>query len=144
MNDSTPTRRASRKAVVGIFAGVAAALFVASLSWACTPQAGQTWFSDGTFSKSGPTGSRITVYGFNARPNETFQLVIGNTVSHPNMGHYCMDNADVLNPTLRFSSSTGYIPLTSGSVTKGPGEWQICFRETDLGSATGAAIFTVL
>jgi hypothetical protein len=145
VNSSYSTgRRASRKAVVGIFVGVAAALAVASLAFACTPRNGFTWYSDGTFSKSGPTGSRISAYATGAVPGQEFRLVIANTVTPGHGGHACMDNATEINPNSRFASPSGFIGLTSGTVNKGPGEWQICFWAPDLGSATTPVTFVVV
>lgn len=125
--------------------GIGVAMAAASLSWACTPITGNTWYSDGTFVKSGPSGTVITAYATGARKSQGFKLVAGTSTSAGHESHGCMDQPADINPNLRTSTATsGFIGLTSGAVVRPPGEWQICFREPDLGSATNPVFFTII
>lgn len=90
--------------------------------------------------RSGPI---ITAYATAARPNRQFLLVTANNQGEPGHdGHACMFNATAVNPTMRTSSSTGFIANTSGVVSVGPGVWQICFREPIGSSATVPVSYT--
>jgi hypothetical protein len=128
-----------------VASGVAAAmgLAVGSLAWACTPPVGFTWYSDGSSSKSGPSGTVITVFATGARAGRTYQLVAGNgDPGHEDMA--CMFNYVLINPNNRVSSSTGFIGNTTGAVNRPQGTWQICFREPSGASGTAPATFTVI
>jgi len=142
MKTGRTTRGVSpRRAWAGAIAIVAVTLAVASMAWACTAIKGYTWYSDGTFAKSGQSGSMITAFATGANPGKTFNLVAGNDGNDPeHADHACMSNFDNVNPTLRTSSSTGFLGNTSGTINRPPGEWQICFRQ--IGGATGTAPVT--
>lgn len=58
--------------------------------------------------------------------------------------HACMFNFENINPNNRRSNSSGYIGPTSGYTNRGPGEWQICFRQIDGATGTAPAFFTVV
>src|SRR5919202_200413 len=116
-----------RLALAGI-GGIAAALAVASLAWACTPIQGNTWYDDGSFSKSGPAGTVITAFATSARVNTQYLLVAGNNLDSGHTTHACMDQSQAINPNVRISNSRGFIPNTSGPINRPAGEWQICFR----------------
>jgi len=146
MKTGRTTRGVSpRRAVVGGIAVIAVTLAVASMAWACTTIQGLTWYSDGTFNKSGPSGTSITAFATGARPNSTFNLVSGNDAGDPSHAdHACMFNFENVNPNVRTSSSTGFLGNTTGTINRSPGEWQICFRQ--IGGATGTApvTFTII
>ncbi len=137
-----------RRAAVGgiaVIAVIAVTLAVASMAWACTTITGLTWYSDGTFSKSGPSGSAITAFATGARPNSTFNLVSGNDGGDPaHADHACMFNSENINPTVRTSSSTGFLGNTSGTINRPAGEWQICFRELNGRTGTAQVTFTIV
>jgi hypothetical protein len=117
------------------------------MAWACTAIQGYTWYSDGSFSKSGPSGTVITAFATKARPNLSFKLVAGTNTSPGHEEHGCMDVPEPINANTRFSNSTGFIPNTSGPVVKPAGDWQICFGELPLDgtrSVTSPVFFTVV
>ena len=129
--------RARRRFVLGGMAGAGVALAVASVSWACTVPSGFTWYSDGTFQKSGPGNAIITAYATQAKPNTQFVLVTANSEGEPgHEGHACMFNFVNINPNIRVSSSTGFIGNTSGRINRTSGTWQICFREHPTGNSS--------
>lgn len=137
--------RARRGVVLATIGGVGVAMAAASLSWACTPITGNTWYSDGTFAKTGPSGTVITAYATGARKAQAFQLVAGTSTTPGHESHGCMDIPQAINPNIRTSTvDSGFIAPTTGPVNRAPGEWQICFRETDVGSATNPVFFTVI
>jgi len=136
-----------RRLVLGGVAATCAALAVGSVAWACTVIQGNTWYSDGSFSKSGPSGTVITAFATKARANSSFKLVAGTNTSPGHEDHACMDQPGPINANTRFSNSTGFTPNTSGPVVKPAGDWQICFGELPLGgtgSATNPVFFTVV
>ena len=137
--------RAQRRLIVGGMVATCVALAVASVSWACTTPTGFTWYSDGTFSKSGPSGTQVTAYGTGARATTAFLLVTGNNEGTPgHEGHACMFNTSTINPNIRMSNAAGAIPNTSGFINAAAGTWQVCFREPGGASATIPVQFTVL
>lgn len=136
--------RLSRRATVAGALGMAAALAVGSVAWACTVPVGFTWYSDGTTAKQGGQGTLITAYATQARANRQFNLVTGNAQGEPGHdGHACMFNVTNINPNLRTSSSSGFIPNTTGQVNSAPGVWQVCFREPSGATSTIPVSFTV-
>jgi len=131
-------------AMVG-FGGVAVALAVSSMAFACTRPQGTTWYSDGTFVKSGPAGTVITAFATSAQANSTFKLVVGTNITPGHEDHACMDLPTEINPNVRASNSKGFIPNTSGPVNKSPGDWQICFRQLpDGATATNPVFFSII
>ncbi len=134
-----------RWAVAG-FGGIAAALAVGSVAFACTTPQGTTWYSDGTFVKSGPSGTVITAYATSARAGVPFKLVAGTNVTPGHEDHACMDLPGEINPTTRMSNMRGFIANTGGPVVRPAGDWQICFRQTvpDGDTATNPVFFSVI
>ena len=132
-----------RLAMAGI-GGIGAALAVGSMAFACTSPIGNTWYSDGSFTKSGPSGTIITAFATGASANKNFQLVAGNNVTPGHEDHACMDNPGLINNTTRVSNLRGFIPNTSGPVVRPAGDWQICFRETNAATATNPVFFSVI
>ncbi len=141
----TSGRTRRRLALAGV-GGIAAALAVASLAWACTPIQGNTWFSDGSFSKTGPTGTTITAFATSARINTQYRLVAGNNTLSGHTTHGCMDMSEPINPNVRTSNGSGFIPNTSGPINRPAGEWQICFRQfnPEGASSTNPVFFTII
>ena len=144
-------RPPARRVLVGGFLGVAAAIAVASMSYACTVVTGFTWFNSAS-PKTGPTGTVITAFATEARPNRAFKLVVGNSVTPGHDDHACMDNVTEINTAIRLSSSSGFIGNTQGPINKPAGNWQVCFYEwastnppsSQGGSATFPVTFTVI
>jgi len=128
-----------RKLALAGVGGVAVALAVGSVAFACTPIIGNTWFSDGSLAKSGSTGTAITAYASGVRAQKPFKLVAGTSTSPGHETHACMDVPEPINAATRMSNLRGFIPYTSGAVNRVPGEWQICFAETPLDGSMPAS-----
>lgn len=97
----------------------------------CTPPAstgvtGSTWFSDGSLSGTGPSGTVLTSYATDAPANRTYKYVSG---LDGGPDHPCMWDTAPVNPNNRVASGNGFIGFTSGPLNRGSGRWQICFRE---------------
>jgi type II secretory pathway pseudopilin PulG len=105
------------------------------------PIVGGSFYSDFTSSKSGASGTVITVQARNARPNAVYSLIMG--TDGGNSAAPCSQNVSFINASNRVSNSTGFIDNTSGSVSAATGTWQICFRETSNASITYPVLFTV-
>ena len=108
---------------------------------------GFTWYSDGTYTKSGPTGTLITAYAVGARPNKPFRL----QTSAIRGGFACSDVlVQDVNPNVRMSTNGGIIGYTSGPITLPVGNYELCFYETPRlpsghsPSATAPAYFAVV
>ena len=145
MIKSPLSRFGSRRAAFTGFAGAAVAIAVASVAYGCTVISGFTWYNDGTFEKSGSSGTVITAFATAARPNQQFVLSSGFSEGDPaHEEHGCMFSDVAVNPTVRTSNSSGFIGFTTGPVNRGPGEWQICFRQTNGATATLPVLFTVV
>ena len=112
---------------------------VASLAWACTVLVGSTWYSDGTQSKQGPPGTVIRAYATGAFQDVAYTLVLGEAGDPGHGGHACMVTVDILNPTNRFASTSGFIGTTVGTVHAGsaPGTYQLCFKDISPANTTG-------
>ncbi len=87
---------------------------------------GFTWYSDGSFVKSGPVGAVVIAYGTSAKPNTGYKLRIA-----PLRPEYaCSDeNVTDINPAVRSANGRGFIANTAGVVDRPPGEYEICFYE---------------
>lgn len=134
--------RSRMVASVGI---VAAVLVMTSVAWACTAVRGFTWYSDGTTSKFGGSGTGVTAFATGAKPNARFVLVTGNADGPPGHDtHACMFNYEPINPNMRVSSSTGFIGNTTGTINRVQGDWEVCFREPTADTGTAPVIFTVI
>jgi len=105
---------------------------------------GSTWYSNGTTAQSGPAGSTIRAFASGAFPNVAYRLVLGSG----DPGKACVTTVQVVNPTLRFANSNGFISTTIGTVQPGtpPGTYKLCFEDSSSGNFTGTAgaTFTVL
>ncbi|MEW6152852.1 MAG: hypothetical protein AB1673_02525 [Actinomycetota bacterium] len=92
----------------------------------------------------GPPGTLITAFATGARASRQFFLVTANAQGEPGHdAHACMFNVVNANPNPRTSSSSGFIPNTTGRVERSPGIWQVCFREPSGATATIPVHFTV-
>lgn len=144
-SSSSVIRSRSRRLALVSVAGVAVALAVASVAYSCTVVRGFTWYDNGTFSQSGPTGTVITAYATGATPGDRFLLSSGFSEGDPAHGeHGCMFSDEAINPNVRWANNSGFIGFTSGPVNRGAGEWQICFRQVDGATATLPVMFTVV
>jgi hypothetical protein len=96
---------------------------------------GFTWYGDGSFSKSGPAGTVVTVFATGAAPNAQFDLL---SVPPDTGAHGCADFGTApVNPNVRTSNSRGFIPNTGGPVNRSPGEYELCFYERAPGASGG-------
>ena len=104
---------------------------------------GSTWYSNGTTSKSGPSGTVITAYASGALANASFKLVTGNDGG---TGQPCRFAIQPVNASVRVASSRGFIPNTTGAINRTPVTWQVCFRQEGSGDplkVTQVATITV-
>ena len=101
--------------------------------------AGAAFYSDGTSSRSGPSGARVSLFATSAEPGFAYKLVSGRSVPG---GTPCSIDAMPINDTPRFASSGGVIAQTAGPLNRPAGEWQICFLAGNH-TVTGAATYTV-
>ena len=115
----------------------------------CTPPpptavVGFTWYLSGGWVGGGPNGTIIRAYATGGKPGATYKLVSGldGGVSRP-----CMWETVPLNNTPRIANSGGFISTTAGALNRGPGRWQVCFREEGTGNTlvvTDPATFEVV
>ena len=121
-------------------AGPLALCMLEALGWVtpmnCTPPPrttlqGATWFNDGSTSKTGPSGTVVSAFATGVSTGRGYKLVTGldGGPSFP-----CMWDVVPVNNSVRFPNSRGFIPMTSGPVNRGPGRWQLCFREEGTGA----------
>ena len=107
--------------------------------------AGATFLGDGTTSRSGPAGTRITAFATSAEPGIPYKLVSGRDGGNPNRP-CSVDVVPVLD-SVRYAGDTGFLPLTSAPLNRAPGAWQVCFRDTTPGvegqTYTAPVVFTV-
>jgi hypothetical protein len=110
-----------------------------------TAAAGSTWFSDGTKSHSGPSGTVVRVFGTNAIANVPYQLVTGRNGVVPSQP--CGLDLVPANASVVHAGPNGLIPTVTGTISRLPGVYQLCFAQTDpvTGSrtVTGVSTFTV-
>jgi len=112
-----------------------ATLFAAAPASAVQFIQGFTWYADGSFSKSGPAGTVVTVFATSAAPNAQFDLL---SVPPDSAAHGCADfDTAPVNPNVRTSNSRGFIPNTAGPVNRAPGEYELCFYERLPGASGG-------
>lgn len=119
----------NRRKVLGGSAAAAVALVIASVAWACTTVDGFTWYSDDTWSKSGSSGTQVTVKATEAKTSTSYYMISGVLDEHE---HPCLDNWVKENPSSVTSSSTGAIANTSGTIDRSTGQWEVCFATTDI------------
>lgn len=134
--------------------GVAAATMLVTLASPASGVAfvqGFTWYSDGSLSKTGPSGTVITAFATGAARSRQFMLLM----VRPNPDVACSDAhaPTAVNPGVRASNDRGFIPNTAGPVagtpSGTPGEYQICFYELtiiagDHRTGTSPAFFTIV
>lgn len=92
-------------------------------------------------------GPQIAVYAAGAILNQAYTLVLGDAGPDGHAAHACMRTLQVLNPTLRYANSSGFISTTVGTVTYStPGTYEVCFKDNGPQNTTGTAgaTFTVL
>ena len=101
---------------------------------------GQTWYSSGAKSSSGPAGSTVSLYAVGALPGVPYQLTLSSPSDWP-----CLHRVAVLNPTTVASGANGVIGRVRGTIPPGTpaGDYTICFRHTGGTTATGVVTFTV-
>lgn len=95
-----------------------------------TQAQGFTWFSDGSYTKSGPAGTVVSAYATGAA-GTSYKLVTGRDLG---TGEACRYDTEPVNPNVRSANSRGFIANTSGPVNRPPGDWQVCFREEGTGA----------
>lgn len=95
---------------------------------------GSTWYSDGSTSKSGPSGTSVSAYATGAIPNTSYKLVTGT--------NGCKTDLIAVNNNIRYANSSGLISTTAGLVNRGVGTYDLCFADTS--SATPATTTSVL
>ena len=102
---------------------------------------GNTWYSNGAKTGSGPAGTVIQAYAVGALANVPYRLVLGTGPSDK----ACVTTVQVLNPTVVFAGSNGIIGRVSGTVQAPPGTYKLCFEDSSTGNytGTGGATFTV-
>ena len=107
--------------------------------------AGSAWFSNGTKSASGASGTTISVYATNALANVPYQLVTGRSGVNPSQP--CALDLVAVNTAVVYAGPNGLIGRVTGTVNRLPGAYQVCFAQTDpvAGSraVTGVVSFTV-
>lgn len=105
---------------------------------------GSTWYSDGTKTKAGKPGTRISAYAVNALENVPYRLVLGLGADDK----ACEAPAQWINPTVVFAGPSGLIGRVRGTVPIGtlPGIYKLCFQDSSNGNftGTGGATFIVL
>jgi hypothetical protein len=144
---NTGARLSARGAVAIAFSAVAGVLAVASIAWACTVVAGNTWYADGSRTAAGPPGTTITARATGAIAGVQYHLVLGDMGTEGHADHACMRTLDVLNPAIVFATNSGRIGNVTGTVhLTTPGTYQLCFKDATPANSTGTggASFTVL
>jgi hypothetical protein len=106
---------------------------------------GSTWFSNGTKSAFGPSGTTIRVHATGAIAGLPYQLVTGRAGVDPSQP--CALDLVPVNPTVIYAGPSGLLGRVTGTVSRLPGAYQVCFAQIDpvsgSRSVTGAATFTV-
>ena len=144
MGQRSTHERLGRRLVLGAALGFAAAMAAGAVAWGQAVQ-GSTWYDDGSFVKSGPSPATVIAWATDAKPTTQFELVSGTNTSSGHEDHACLDLPAALNPSPRVSDARGFIPFTAGTLSRPPGDWQVCFRELpSSATATSPVFFTVL
>ena len=100
---------------------------------------GAAFFSDGTSSRTGPSGARVSAFATSAEPGFGYKLVSGRAGAS---GRPCTADVVPINDTVRFANAQGVIAQTAGTLTRPSGTWQVCFLAEGQ-VVTGAATYTV-
>ena len=103
--------------------------------------AGSAWYREGTISRSGPTGTVVSVYATHAQPGTPYRLMSGTNGGNP--AKPCSADLQPINVNVRHATPLGQIGVTSGVITRSPGTWQICFVSTDGQTSTSYLTFVV-
>ena len=98
---------------------------------------GFTWYSDGSSSKSGPSGTIITAYGTGLFTNRAYKLVTAPVQADPD--RVCLVDVVYVNNAVRLSNSSGLVANTSGRVNRAPGNYHVCLL-SQTGSLIGAPL----
>lgn len=101
---------------------------------------GSTWFSDGTIAKTVPRGTRIVAYATGAAASVQYKLVLANTTSP---GNPCTFTEEMVNPSIRLSTSDGFIGNTSGTAYK-VGTYQVCFVDAAANNTATAPVTLIV
>lgn len=122
--------RLRRRSVVG-FASLVMLLTAASAAWACTTVVGTTWYSDNTWSKSGSSGTAVTIKANGAMFNTDYYMISGKTDANqcPCIDQWVKENSNTIT-----SSGSGALANTSGTIDRDPDTWHVCFVTTDIDS----------
>jgi len=100
--------------------------------------AGAAFLSDGTSARTGPSGSRVSVFATSAETGFSYRLVSG----HGTPQQPCSTDVVPVNDTERFANAQGVIAQTAGTLNRQPGVWQLCFLAPGQ-VVTGAVTWTV-
>lgn len=108
--------------------------------------AGSAWYSDGTRSASGPTAPPSACTPPTRWP--TFPTSSSPAPSGANTTQPCALDLVVVNPTVVYAGPKGLIGRATGTVSRLPGSYQVCFAQADPVTAgsravTGVVNFTV-
>jgi YVTN family beta-propeller protein len=99
--------------------------------------AGQSWYSDGTKSRTGPSGSSVAVYAVGATKGVPYQLVLSRNSQ-------CSGVVEVLNPATVVPGPSGLIgTVRTWLPATPPGTYWLCFRHTAGATTTRAVTFIV-
>lgn len=101
---------------------------------------GATFFSDGSSSKSGPSGARVSLFATSAAAGFEYRLV---SAQDGGVAQPCGAYIRPINTTARFADSQGFIAQTAGNIDRPVGVWEICFLAEGQ-AVTGSATFTVV
>ena len=89
---------------------------------------GNTFYSDGTTSRTGITGTTVRVFATQAAPNISYKLVSGK--------NNCTTDLVPINNAVVTAGQSGLLPTVSGPVDRSAGVWDICFAESSSASPT--------
>lgn len=104
-----------------------------------TVLAGAAFYADGTSSRTGPSGARVSVFATAAEPGFSYRLVSGRTGV---TGRPCSADVVPVGAAVKFANAQGVIGQTAGNLNRPPGTWQLCFLAEGQ-VVTGAATYTV-
>ena len=102
---------------------------------------GSAWYSDGSSSKSGPSGTVITVFASGLQPNVSFRVATSPAQANPALK--CTSTLVNVNANLRKSNSRGFVPYTSGPVSRAPGTYDVCVVASNGTTMAAPPTFTV-
>lgn len=102
---------------------------------------GFTWYSDGSSSKSGPSGTVVTAFGTSMRTNTAYRLMTSPAQSIPDLT--CTVDLVPVNINQRLSNGRGFVANTAGPVARVPGDYDLCFVSGDGGAVSLPVTFRV-